>query len=348
VGPEALVTISANWPKSVINLSTYEETRLSLLDLEILPWLSIGVIVLLLNLLVLWRLRLVQNRSEEAVARVSPQQPSRLSPLLVGVLVEKKIYPRELVALLVDFCQRGYIVILKKGGSYYLSQRKALDVGLEPWERELIEEVFTLTNRRVSPEQIEEISKRTLFSPKIKAAFSQIYQVVTDKQFFAENPHITRVRYKLIALGFYFVSILGAIWVAVSGISPYLILPFASTMLVTYFIIKLTPRLVSYTKLGLQEREDWLAFANFLKEPKPLPLEAARTKVFETYLAYAIALNQTEAWAKRFDLSSTLIIKPDWLITYDEGSTGQFVEEIVNFTEAISRLISEMRGPLVS
>jgi hypothetical protein len=348
LGPKAIVTLNAHWPTTLLRLSPTQELRLALANLELLPWIVIGVFLPLLSFLILLRLLVRQRHQETVRAPLQPSPPEPLSPLIVGTLVDKKVYPREIVAMLIDLCRRGYVVIVKKSGQYSLSQRKPLDTNLEPWERDILEALFPIANARVTTEQVNQLNRQSLFNPKIRRAFSAMYDVVTSKQFFAENPHQTRVRYKLFSLSLYFTSVVGAIWVAVTGATPYLLLPVAGTMLVCRLIMLYTPGLVHYTPRGKAARAAWIAFGQYLSMQKPLPLEDARNQAFEKYLGYAVALGQTQGWAKRFDLTNIVIVKPDWFISYEETSTAEFANEIEEFSAAISKLLTEMRGPIVS
>ncbi|QQG49639.1 MAG: DUF2207 domain-containing protein [Candidatus Berkelbacteria bacterium] len=348
MGPNAILTINAHWPKSVLHLSLIEELRLALENLEIVPFLVLGILLPLLGLAVLLRLLARQKAIEKPNKRLRTTVPSALSPLVVGTLVDKKVYPKEIVAMLIDLCQRGYIVIVKKSGQYYLSQRRQFDDRLEPWEQGILEALFPVANTKLTESEMRALNRQSLFNPKVRRAFDDIYEIVTRKQYFAENPHRTRVRYKLFALSLYYLSVIGAIWIAVTGTSPYLLLPVAGTMIFCRLILRLTPGLVRYTQLGLNERAEWLAFANYLSEAQPLSLEAARNRVFEKYLGYAIALGKTKNWAGRFDISEMIIIKPDWFISYEETSTSQFAREIEQFSKTISTMLTEMRGPLVN
>lgn len=347
VGPTAIFTINANWPKSILRLDASQEARLFLLNLEILPWVILGLFLPVLSLVILLILRQKQKKNEQSAPSISKEPPLTISPLLIGVLVDKKIYPKEIVAMLIDLCQRGYLVIVKKSGHYYMGQRKPLDNQLMPWERKILEEVFPLAVSQSTAADLELINKQSLFNPGIKAAFDEVYDHVTQLGLFSENPHRTRVKYKLFALALYYCAVIGAIWLAVTSRSPYLLIPMAATMLISYLIIKLTPQLVEYTDKGLKNRRQWLEFANYLSAQAPIPLEEVQEHLYEKDLPYAIALNKAEAWAKRFDRASIMIVKPDWFISYEEKDVRQFTEEIVAFTASISKLLSQMRGPLV-
>lgn len=342
-GSSSIFTVNASWSKDVLPLGRYQQIRLQLLDLELTPWLILGFLLPLISLLVLgeiyWRLR----RNEKPVTAILNQPPSLLSPVIVGVLVNKKIYPEEIVALLVDLATRGYIVIVKKNKQYNLSLRKKPDSGLQIWEQDILSQIFPDGGKQADGE-----ASRALYSPEVRDAFSRIYQVITELQIFAENPHVTRIRYKLIALSFYYLSATGLILTAVFGLSPLVLIPFTGTMLISFLIIRLSPRLIRYTAAGLTARRAWLSFGNCLKLAEPLPIEAAQNHIFESYLAYSVALRATVQWADRFEKSSLAIVKPDWLVSYEDSSTDELAAEITAFTLSMSADLANLRGPIVN
>ncbi|MEX1123701.1 MAG: DUF2207 domain-containing protein [Patescibacteria group bacterium] len=346
-GPVSLLTISANWDKGIIILTPIKQAKLALSQLDAAPWLAFGILLPIASLFALISLLWRQKRQEQSSDKLLEKPPSALSPALVGVLVRKKIYPEEIAALLIDLCQRGYLIIVKRADSYYLAMRKTLDEQVEPWEKEIVEEMFA-GNQHFSDQQLQNIGSTKLYSPQVRDAFRRVYDVITRQSYFQENPHQTRVRNKLVALAIYYASATAMIWIAVTDSSPYLILPLAGTMLVATLIIKTATRLANYSQRGLIERGRWQEFGNFLKANKPLPFESARNHTFEKYLPYAVALNSTLQWARRFDLSSISLIKPDWFVTYEESSTVEIAKDVAKFTNQISEGISSLRGPLVS
>ncbi len=346
-GPKAIVTLNAHWPTTVLRLTPTQELRLALSNLEIVPWAVIGLLLPLIAVITLLVLFSRQRIRERVQLSEQSTPPDNLSPLLVGALLDKKVYPQEIAAMIIDLCSRGYIVIVKKSGRYNLSRRKPLDHHLEPWERNILEALFTAADTKVTTEHVQQLNRETLFNPQIRTAFQAIYDVITQKKYFAENPHQTRVRYKLIALVMYFCAVGCAIWVAVTGASTYLLLPVAGTLIVCRLIIAYSTKLVRYTTAGQLARTRWLSFGAYLARATPLPAEAARNHTFERFLAYAVALGCTKEWARRFDLSNVVIVKPDWYISYEESTTTEFVGELESFNRTVAALLAEMRGPLV-
>ncbi len=348
-GGQALMTVSASWPKSILALNRFQEARLALSNLDTLPWIFLGVSLPLAALIVLLILT-VRQRRQDAV-KIGPktnQPPAALSPMIVGVLVNKKIYPEEIVALLVDLCYRGYLVIIKNGPDYFFGKRKPPDQHLQLWEKNILEQVLPTLETKISASEILASHRQALFSRPVHDAFSDIYGVITAHRYFVENPHLTRIRYKLIALVFYFAGVAGLIWTAVSNATPYLLIPLTGTTILSWLILRLTARLTSYTAEGLAQRSAWLSFSQFLSDPSPIDPTMARNQTFEKYLAYAIALGKTAEWTNRFKQSSATIVKPDWLVTYQDLDAGELGGELVEFVSKTSKLLTTLRGPQVN
>ena len=348
--PEVVVTINANWPKELLSLSAPEEFRLTLFNLSVLPWLVLGFVLPLGALAILGQLRWRRRRNEQPVDSVLSQPPSNLPAILVGVLVNKKIYPQEVAALLIDLCQRGYLVIVNKHNRFHLGQRQEFGSGLRPWEHQVLQAIFTEQARKIGSSDLKSLTRRLLFSPNIKVAFCSIYQEVTELGYFRENPHLTRVKYKLVGLGFYFASAFGLVWTAVTGASPYLLIPITGSLLISFLIIKLTPQLSNYSSLGLTERAKWLSFANWLALNQSLPLEDSLNQTFDRYLPYAIALGRTHSWAHRFDVGKTVLVRPDWLVSFNsnDDTASEYVQQMADFVRELSAVIIDLRGPLVA
>ena len=129
---------------------------------------------------------------------------------------------------------------------------------------------------KISRPELKALSKQMLFSPKIKAAFHHIYDHVARNQYFQENPHITRIRYKLFGLLFYFTALVGVFWLILTGGNNYLLIPLISSMLIAWLILRLTPNLVKYSEIGLEQKRLWQSFANYLKLGKAIETELAR------------------------------------------------------------------------
>lgn len=346
-GNQSLITINASWPKDVLNLTPWANLKLTLLNLELIPWLLLGILMPLLTLAVYFALKLANRKSNFTTQELLDAPPDSLSPIFVGTLVNKKIYPEEVVALIIDLCQRGYIVIVKKVNGFYLTPRKPIDEHLTIWEAEILGQLFA-GSKDVTQDQSSKETNTQLFSASVKDAFAKIYNVITEQKYFTENPHITRIRIKLFGLALFFFALGAIIWNTIYGANAYLLIPLIGTLLMSHAILGMAPNLIKYTDQGLNEKAQWLRFANYLKDGRPLEIAKVQSQYYEKFLAYAVALRCQEQWAKRFENSSIFSAKPDWLVCYEEINTPQLASELIEFISTISTNISKLRGPIVS
>ncbi|HUD20879.1 MAG TPA: DUF2207 domain-containing protein [Candidatus Saccharimonadales bacterium] len=347
-GPKALLTFSATWPKSFLSLTRYQELKLTLSNLELIPWIVLGGLLPLLGLLAFGDLLWKSKKATRQVSEIIDRPPEEISPMLVGVLVNKKISKEEIAAVIIDLCSRGYLVIVHKNSGYYLGQRKPFDENLQPWEKLFLEQLLAGTDGKISADNLTDLASQSLYSPAIRQAFSDVYQIISDKTYFKENPHLTRIRYKLVALFIYFAGIAGAIWLAATDSSPYLLIPLAGTVLLAWLIMHFSSELINYSADGLAALNKWRAFANYLKNNQPYPVKSTTDQTFQRYLAYAMAMHATQDWAGRFEKANRMTLRPDWFISYQEQSQTQFVHELEEFTQSLSQVVDHMRGPSVS
>lgn len=345
---KSLFTASASWPKGLITYNWWTDFKLSLLNLSLAPWVVLGILMPIVCFFVLIDLIYKRRKSELRYKGVADHMPSALSPLLVGVLVNKKVGTKEIVALIVDLCQRGYLVIVKKEDTFSLGRKRPIDEHLQVWEKDIIEQLFENGGLEVSSNEALQLNNQALFSTKVVDAFNKIYTVITSLEFFTENPHFTRIRYKLVGVLIYLFSSVGLIWVTVINSPNYLLIPFAAMIVMAFLILRFSPELVAYSRMGSIKRSEWVAFGNFLKLDQSFNWSAYERHTFEKYLPYAIVLGVTKEWAKRFDQSNLAIVKPDWFISYGDISVGELTDELVQFTSAIAVTLNKLKGPLVS
>ncbi|MBI4948191.1 DUF2207 domain-containing protein [Candidatus Berkelbacteria bacterium] len=346
-GPQSLITFNASWPKDILNLTPWANIKLTLLNLELIPWLFLGLFLPILTVAIYLTLRATNRKNSISTSEVINSPIDTLSPMFVGTLVNKKVYPEEVVAMIIDLCQRGYLMIVKKINGFYLTPRKEIDHNLAPWEAEILSQIFASVKDVTSKEFTKETSNQ-LFSKKVKNAFAQIYNVITAQKYFTENPHITRIKVKLFGLAIFFFALGAIIWNTISGTNAFLLIPLIGTLLMSRAILAMAPNLIKYTEQGLNEKSEWLKFANFLKSDQPLEISKVQSQYYEKFLAYAVALRCEKEWAKRFENSEIFAAKPDWLVSYEDTNTPQLTTELIEFIGSVSTNISKLRGPIVS
>lgn len=343
-------SIFTSWPKGTIKFPFIKKLAYNTNDLPIIDWIIFGLILPLFAIILLIILFLRHKTHEiiNSTNEIIDKPPTQLSPLQVGILVDKKIYAKTLMATIIDLCEKGYLVIVRKNNEYFFAKRQMPDKNLSFWESNLVEEL-TISNRILANEmEIKAQIDRNIFSPKIKASYEQAYLSITEMGYFSQNPHFVRVKYKIYAIILYLASIIGLIWVAITMQSSMLLIPLLGVLLSTMIVIKFAYLLPMQSQKGLQARKEWLRFRNYLKNEEPIPSVMAISGAFYQYLPYAIVLGVEKDWSERFH--STVMPKPNWLIDEldsDSDEANSTLHQVINIINNITVRISQLKGPSV-
>jgi uncharacterized membrane protein YgcG len=138
---------------------------------------------------------------------VEYESPGGLRPAELGVIRDETANTLDVSATIVDLAVRGYVEITeipKKGifgkGDYELVLMKKTDGTLLAYEKKLLDGLFGegVVGGGVSSVTIS--SLKDTFHPKLEEVKKALYEDVTKKGFFTENPQHVRVKYSLFAL----------------------------------------------------------------------------------------------------------------------------------------------------
>ena len=349
LSPPSGFSVFASWPRGTIKFPILKRLIFTITNLSIMNWIFFGLLlpaismVILIILFVRYKTQIIINSTRE----IKETPPFILPPLQVGILVDKKIFPKTLMATILDLCEKGYLVIIKDKNQIVFAKRKLPDDNLRDWEKNLIEEI-TLNNlvwARIS--DLKNNVNRNLFSPQIKACYEEAYLSVTNAGYFDQNPHLVRVRYKIYAILLYLAAVMGLIWVAISMGSSYLLVPLLGVLFATMIVIKFAYLLPVQNKKGLLARKEWMKFGNYLKSKEDIQSIMAIGGVFYKYLPYALVLNVEKDWARRFH--NTVMIKPDWLLEREvtDVESENTLHEVLGVIEKMTGKISQLHGPNV-
>lgn len=275
--------------------------------------------------------------TQETAIRTRP--PSQLSPILVGILIHKKITPDTIAAFILDMCDRGYLFISQKDNQFFMARKQAANEHLLPWEAEILGELIKDTS---SPK----ISNFQLEDPRIFRTFGKVYTVADQLDLFINDPRSTRINIKLWGLILYLVGAIGLISVAVANLSALYIIVFGLFIIISQITIKLAGDFIRLSSSALEQKSKWLEFKNFLQSAEPL--DRGNEYLFVSYLPYAIALGCATSWAARFGGSTLATIKPEWYYATANMSIDQLNSEIIKFTEKIGQQFILLKGPQVN
>ncbi len=341
------LTVTASWQKGSFSLPFYRKIFLNLSGEELVFWSIFGLLLPLICfvfLMVIWMRKISAVKFDNKDGK-REKSPFYLPPLMVGVLYDKKIYSHSLVATILDLCQKGYLIIIKKQGKYIFGKRKNPDEQLLDWEVELYDEIFSNNRLWSKQDELQENLSKELFSPRMRKIYEGVYIEVTKLGYFDKNPHEQRIKYKLAAICLYLISMAGACWVAITLRSSFLLIPLVGILISSFVIIKFAYLIPIQSKKGMEIRDEWNNFKNFLIDREPLPAMASASGLFYQYLPYALVFEVESMWAKRF--RNYRIVLPDWYIESDLSNTEFTVEDIVKTIGGLSSQLTQLRGPSV-
>lgn len=348
LGPESGFTVAMNWPKGTLTLGRWQSIVLDLSNIELIFWLVYGLVLPIIGFFLLiltyWRSR--QKLHFNPPRTIGEKLPVDLSPLMTGIILEKKIHPHILLSAILDLCQRGYLIIIKSENRYIFGKRKKIDENLRPWEKELLEEIFAAETVWTEEEDVETRSNKQLFSPKIIDIYEAAYNGVTELGYFTQNPHLVRIRYKIIGILLYLLAIIGVVWAGFAFQSPYLLIPLSGVLLASLVIIRVAPIMPTHSAKGIEALEQWISFRNFLEQKKALPAQYSIGGMYYEYLPYAVAMKVEKQWTRRF--RNYRLVMPEWYLTSERTGAEESVKDILAVVENISSSLSHLRGPAVT
>ena len=257
------------------------------------------------------------------IAQYEP--PKDMKPTLVGSLVDEKPDFRDITAGLIYLAEQGYVKIkrLEKEGifgsiDYEIELTKNDVSSLENTEQNILKLFFENDLKIGLNKKLSSFERNTTFSIGAKNMIKDLYQEMTDKNFFVKNPSKVKRIYAIIAILIIFLSV--KLFGSILGFTTIISI-IASAVIIAIFGSQMSKK----TKLGAETKDYILGFKEFLSvtEKDRLDFHNAPEKSpeqFMEFLPYAIALGVENKWAKQFE--NVYINQPTW---YQGNFTNAFV-----------------------
>lgn len=308
------VSIGLTFPKGYFTHSAASQLRNSLATLTPAAWLSIGIIIPGLTLLLFLYLLIKKWGDTAHTNKVSETPPSSLPPSVLGTLYNGRIRKREIAATVFDLAVRGFLTIHQRSnGELAFGKGDKLFTQavnqLRPFEIFLLHQFFGENTMLTSERKVDENLNHDLFSNRIAMSLVNIYDAAVAEGFFIQSPNKHHIKYKYLGILLFFISLIATIYGAFTLPEPGFVLFFwVGMILMSLGIIWVTPALPHRTPHGDQALTEWLAFRNFLSHSKPI--KSQQTSLFFTYLPYALAMDCEKEWMKRW--AHEPLVLPDW------------------------------------
>ncbi len=361
------VSLSADFPVGTFQLTASQKAALGIERIS--PWLiGLAIILLLASLGVLIWLatELASLRKFKLTPTLTNAPPNEIEPAVISAIPSGKITQATLGAMLISLAQRGYLLIEHSDRTFHITENKKVDLtgpgfalgslpgdiipaaeiekakaeGLSLAEKYLLSKLFTEGHFSVSEDELRQRFGRRLSSWKIGKLYAELYKQLAGDGFFIRNPHEVHLKYRGLGIGIFFTGLAGFVGsFFLPGNPLFLELMWAIVALCGYIITRIVPYLPLLTVMGQAEWARWAGFRLYLGAREPIP--ASERGRFFDYFAYAVALNELPAWARRF--GNQQVVLPHWYrTTTDHQPADVALKDLGGFVEHVAKALSAM------
>jgi hypothetical protein len=233
--------------------------------------------------------------------------PKGLSPAEVGTLIDEKCDTEDIVSTIVDLAVRGYLrieqiesteLIFFKHKDYIFHRLNSDVQGLEYYESVMLNALFGSGNT-VKLSYLKE-----KFYTHVPTIRDSIYDTLTKKQYFLEDPEKVRKKYIIIGgaiafIGIFACGILGAFFNSDKLFMPIYIGCGIAFPIIAIFGNYMPARSFKGSK-ALRECKGFRRFVQMAEKPRIEKLAKDDPTIFGRLLPYAMVLGAGDRWAKAF------------------------------------------------
>lgn len=347
LAPAATYTVELQLPKDIIHFLWYRQVVFGLSDLSFTFWILISLIPLAITLLIVFYIyhKTSISWTVKNIKETIDSPPENLSPAEASVLLDDKITPRAIAATFIDLAQKGKINIVDHKNYFTFSKAFGFGKGLKKFEAILLSKIFTPNQKIVYQEDIEFRIGHHIFSRKMAQIYLEIYNTLFNKNYFIKNPASWQGSFRRTGYLMFFVGLFGFILniIFLSSII-YMLLIWFTVMVGAGFLIKISPQLPARTEEGIVQTRQWVKFKNFLAAPTAFGYFNESQKIYEKYLAYAVAFGVESTWTHRF--IDHPFQMPGWLISDRKTILLEdLINEVIPFINFVSSKLARAKEP---
>ena len=336
------LTVAMGWPKGVVAGPSAAARSWDFFLEHVI--LLLPVIVFLGYFGVWYRVGRDPGLAKSIMPRYEP--PGDLRPPEVGALVDGRMDPRDISALLVDLAVRGFVKIeeTKEDGwlfdttSYTFHRKREPSewAGLTRFEREMLQGLFGSYGASV---KLTDLKNR--FYTHLESIRNLVFSSLKGRGYFRFRPDRVRTGANIVSLLVSGGSVVAAIIsVAALGANPlYAAVAAAVAIIVAFVFSRIMP---AFTLAGAQARQEVLGFEEYLGRAERDRLKLATPETFEKFLPYAMALGVEEQWARAFEGLYTT--PPEWYV--GPSPMGTFTPS--SFTRSLGSMSAAAGGTFAS
>jgi uncharacterized membrane protein len=340
------VTLTSGEEKA-INVQLEKALVLKILEVLNVAGLCCGLLIFPICAFFIYRKWAKIGKDKGTKRTIIPEYspPDGMRSYLVGSIKDEKVDLIDITSSIIDLAYRGYLKIreyttgkiLGLGGTkeYEFTKLKEPDDALSIAETEVLKGIFE------SKDKVDLTDLKYKFYKHIAKIKDEIYEEMTLKEFFTQNPDKIRNKYLGYGIGLLTLSIFVFFFAA----PLFLIIWPLGTITVSVFLIGITFMIFANfmpakTEKGLRTFEKIEGFRMYMYTAERFRVQDLTPETFEKYLSYAICFKIESKWAERFkDIYKSA---PSWFETENMNTFTSiyFINSLTHFNTVAASSLS--------
>lgn len=254
------------------------------------------------------------------------EPPSDLRPAVAGTLIDERADTRDILSILLDLANRGYLVIEESQSSDLFGIWKSrtftfkrTDKGYDdllPFERSIVKKMFPGGKQECTLESL-----KNRFYTVIPEVQRDLYGALVKHGLFNAPPDRTRTIWSV--LGMVVAVIAGVLFFGSINVfdrfSPSVMCLPLALMAVAAALFIASQVMPAKTRRGAEEAAKWVAFREYLRNLEKYSDVSDAADQFARYLPYAVAFDLDRSWVQKFRTVERVAIPYWYYPTYAGG-----------------------------
>ena len=309
----------AAWQASYDERAAFETNVKPLLDVGVLALSLLVGVGGLLGVFTLWHTR-GRDPDVGPVPDYISEPPSDLRPAAAGTLIDEHADTRDVLSIILDLADRGYLVIeenrssdifgIWKSRKFVFKRTDKSSESLRSFERLVMQTLFPGLKRECSLEAL-----KNHFYKIIPDVQRSLYEELVSAGFFRLSPNWVRSGWAAAgtALGGLVLIATVLVWQSspLFQASPAFVCLPAALIAVAAALVVVSRSMPAKTRAGAEESAKWQAFRRYLANlEKYRDVETAADQ-FARFLPYAVAFDLDRSWVQKFRAVENVPV-PHW------------------------------------
>ncbi len=294
------VTILLEFPKGTFRMPSFWQKISSYLRLFIV--LTIPIVSFLL-LFFGWRRKGRDPFVGSVVVQYEP--PEDLSPAEAGVIFDEKVDPRDITSEILYLALNGYVKLeeTKDRKEYVLHKLKECDEFLKPHQCIILKSLFKPAySKDGKTTKISDLKNK--FYVELKEITSELYENLTKRRYFSENPEKVKAHYMGLGIAVLFGQLIISDFFFFGRDPIQFVISFLSAILTVVVFSIFSNLMVAKTLKGAEALKKVRGLREFISRVEKDRLKRFaidNPEMFMKLLPYAIAFGEEEKWGKVFE-----------------------------------------------